>query len=510
MREGDIGRRRRRPAAFQIRLQFDRPTMAAPSEERIEEAYRRRLPVSARTCGDRLHHPREAQGEVFLRLALGRCVLLALALLGCGGSALEISNDAGSSRDAEVGGDAALPDRSSSGDAGGGDAGRADTSAATRPDGTCIANAYRRDGACMCSDTTPSVCGDACVDLRNDDQNCGACGQACLTSSVCVAGQCGAQAVVVQPGRAGSCEGMDLAVSDGSLFWADQAAGKILRAPVTGGAPAIIAEGEDAPSAIIVRGSTAYWLTGAPSLQQVAALLRAAPIAGGAATTVVSPADGLGGFTLSADGQTIYFSTSTTVSKVSASVSDGAPVVVAQLGIQLPRGLAVDGEYIVIATVYNGHIESVHLVDGVEARCESFDATGNPTNIMCTYIGKQVEAPPVVVTSAGRAFWPAEDAIGVNDVAPTGLSFQSIGANAGFSSISAIAVSGQTLFYADLGWANQGTIGELMLPPGDLTLTSDATPIRLARGQHAPQSVAADATRVYWSTSDCAILAHDR
>jgi hypothetical protein len=241
------------------------------------------------------------------RAALG--AVLVLALVGCGGSALEVQQDAGMARDTGAG------DASSPGDAAG-DLGRTDASAATRPDGTCVQNAYLHGDVCGCADGTPSVCGDACVDLTNDDQNCGACGHACVATSVCVSGQCSPPAVVVQPARTGTCGAMDITVSAGELFWADQATGRILRAPVTGGAPSIIAEGEDVPSAIIVNGSTAYWLAGArPQSSEVAALVRAAPITGGAATTVVAPTDGLAGFTVSPDGQTVYVSLPTTVSK---------------------------------------------------------------------------------------------------------------------------------------------------------------------------------------------------
>ncbi len=38
--------------------------------------------------------------------------------------------------------------------------------------------------------TTGTVCGGACVDLRNDDANCGACGTKCGAGTACKAGQC--------------------------------------------------------------------------------------------------------------------------------------------------------------------------------------------------------------------------------------------------------------------------------------------------------------------------------
>jgi hypothetical protein len=421
----------------------------------------------------------------------------ALLVVGCGGHALNPPADAGASRDA---------DAAPNGDSSAADGGAADLPSASLTDGRCIENAYAEDAACACAPGTPDVCPDGCRDLHDDDENCGAFGHACAPGAACAAGVCGAVPVVVVPARAGACDGMDITVAGGQLFWADHAAGTIVRADATGLAPSTIVAAEDVPSSILVRGSTVYWLAGPPPVPNaVAAKLRAAPIAGGAATTIVELAGGLGGFTVSADGQTIYFSVGFSVEKVPSSALGMMPVVVAQdAGDGIPQGLALDGDYLAYA---NDHVQSVHLVDGVVARCGSFDAQGSSTAINCSYIGKQTEGPFVVVAEGGRAAWPAGASIRWNGLASPVASNRAIfGAPFSFGPIGAIALSRQTVFFSDLrvGDPKKAIIGKVSLEP------DDAPTVHLARDQNAPQSLAVDDQRVYWSTADCAIVSAPR
>lgn len=60
-----------------------------------------------------------------------------------------------------------------------------------------------------CATTGLSQCGDLCVDLQADEQNCGACGVACVQGERCTAGACGTQCTAGQRSCDGSC--VDLA-----------------------------------------------------------------------------------------------------------------------------------------------------------------------------------------------------------------------------------------------------------------------------------------------------------
>jgi hypothetical protein len=54
---------------------------------------------------------------------------------------------------------------------------------------SCPANAECVAGSCVC-DTGFDICGDACVDLQTDPDNCGECGETCSGGAECVAGEC--------------------------------------------------------------------------------------------------------------------------------------------------------------------------------------------------------------------------------------------------------------------------------------------------------------------------------
>lgn len=60
-----------------------------------------------------------------------------------------------------------------------------------------------RDGACACPQDT---CGGACVDIRSDDANCGACGQRCDARSRCDFGTCACLEGFGRCGGATECE----------------------------------------------------------------------------------------------------------------------------------------------------------------------------------------------------------------------------------------------------------------------------------------------------------------
>jgi hypothetical protein len=164
----------------------------------------------------------------------------------------------------------------------------------------------------------------------------------------------------------------------------------------------------------------------------------------------------------------------------------------------LPRGLAVDGDH--LAFFYGDHVQSALLVDGSVATCASHDAQGNDTGVNCRYIGKQLVGPSVVVASGGQAYWASYGEVRTNELgAASTQGTLSLGLTFDDDDITAFAVSGPTVFYADLA----GGIGAFPAAANEL-------PTRLARDQPAPQSIAADAARVYWSTSACAIRAVDR
>lgn len=175
-------------------------------------------------------------------------------------------------------------------------------------------------------------CGAACVDLRGDGTNCGACGHACTSpKTACAAGQCACPiaecggacvdtavdaancgACGVQCGGAcasgrclvtlssGDSEPMAIAVDSSYVYWGVEG-GPIMRVPVTGGPSEVLAPGGGTrPSVLVVNATDVYWLHSMyPGIQRV-------PVAGGATVDVTSSNDMPGG--LAIDATYIYWS----------------------------------------------------------------------------------------------------------------------------------------------------------------------------------------------------------
>jgi hypothetical protein len=413
-------------------------------------------------------------------------VIAALALMGCGG-ANQAKDAAGLDGPAAEVADDVSP---------------SDASSATLPDGACAVGAYRQTGVCACQPDQPVVCGGVCTDLQNDDESCGECGHACAAEATCVAGVCGPEPAILQPPTMGSCKSMDIAVSGGTLFWADEAAGAVRRAPATGGPPTPIAVGEDGPKSIAVQGSMAYWLVGkSTSGYEAAQTLRAAPIDGGPVQTIVSPPDGVGGFVVSPDGQTIFFSTSTMIERISAA-APSAPVLVAneEKG-GIPRALALDGVHIAYPTSLNGDVDGVELADGQVARCGLQNPDGTLANVNCVRLGRLIEGPIQIVAHAGKVYWADYQSLKANDFFPMpDNGADTIGSRLPDGTVQAIAIGGDKLFYSgfDPRTPLDATVAQT-------ALVQDAPEVRLARVQNAPTSLASDGARIYWSTADCAI-----
>jgi len=428
-----------------------------------------------------------------VRLLLGSVVLTAsVTLAACG---------AGRSRDRSdtvVDADASLTD-----DAAGADG--ADLAGDAPPDGEVEAGS---DAGCACG-SSPSK---GCVDLRVDDENCGACGQGCAAEATCNAGVCGPTPTIIEPSRTTACGGLDLAVAGTTLFWADKARGEVLRASATVGAPTAIATLEDSPRALAVGGDEVFWLAGGQpmNVQVVPGLaIRAASVGGGLARTVISRAEGVDAFTVTADGRTVYYSTSTRIEKTAAAAQTAPIVVMANAARgDVPVGLGLDGSTLAFIGEFSGDVDAAMLVDGQVATCAPVQTFDPASAVLCLPVGRDINGR-TLVAAGGMAYF--HDGAMMKQGPLNGgygwFSPTTIAEVDGW--LTDIAMSSDALFFSDSGssddgisMSSDGTVLKLPLPAGE-----QSVPSRLARAQNAPLSVATDGARVYWSTADCAIKA---
>jgi hypothetical protein len=404
-----------------------------------------------------------------------------------------------------------MPD--ASGAAGNADA--ATTYPVTTADGRCVEGAFARNGVCVCQTDIPTVCSAGCTDTKLDDDNCGACGHKCGPTQTCNDGMCGPSPVNVVPASAGcattvgsvagfSDMGLSVAVSGGTLYWADAGHGTVKSQPAGGGPVTVLAMNEKAPHALAVNGPSVYWLSwvagapGAGGAAPITATLRKA--AGGAPTDVVSATSetgGILGFAVSADGTTIYFSSGTSVKKVAA--GGGAATEIAQeVKGGLPGALALDGTKIVYPTGQNGDVDVITPVAGTVSLCGKEDpATGEfdpKLQVNCLRVGRSRGSLVLsaILAKADRAYWINGASVQANPTGPNAIPMnEDLGTPGG--DVTAMAMAADKIYFGD---------GELIEKVG---LTSGSASSRIARGQKGASSIAVDGSSVYWSTKDCGI-----
>jgi hypothetical protein len=362
----------------------------------------------------------------------------------------------------------------------------------TRPSGSCVTGAFKRNGVCTCQAATPNVCGDQCVDVQTDDANCGCCGNACGPTSTCNQGKCGPAAIEIVPASPG-CESIDLAVEAGTLYWTDKGHGRVSSMPTTGGVVTTIAAFNlGAPSQIAVRDKSVYWA--APG-----AIMHATPTIQPHTITMITP----NGFAVSADGAYVYYSTGTSVVRVLATTGASPVVVAREEHGGIPTALALDGSVLAYPTDLNGDVDVATLNEGKVASCGKEGPNGELLNVDCLRVARSQGSllREKIVAQQGRVLWADGSTLKMSGTTPGSPPANDFVAGTNADFISSFATLGNMIYFSDHAAADtaSGVIYKA-------AFARDQTAIRLARGQREPRSVVVDDKRVYWSTSDCRIM----
>lgn len=372
-------------------------------------------------------------------------------------------------------------------------------------DGRCEAEgAYSSgaDGVCVCPPRAPSDCGSVCADFQTDDANCGACGHACGPTATCQAGTCGSPVTTVVAAAAG-CGQIDVALAAGALYWADRDHGTISRMMLPDGAPTTFVTAEAKPDLLTVAGSKLFWIDvvsstpvdgSVPLQMRTTAKVRALMLPDGQPVdlaTEVNSTGGILGLAVSADGSRVYYSAGTAVRVVPSGGGSAVDVVSAMNGV--PAALALAGSVLVYATTDKANIELATVAEGATASCAPPESASSSCRELVDGQGGLFSR--TVLLSGGRVIWATGDALLTILVSES--TYKSITYFA--STVTALAAVGDEVFV--------GIAGERGPGPGEILAVAaapDAVPTRLARDQ-AAVSIAADATAVYWATSDCRI-----
>jgi hypothetical protein len=359
--------------------------------------------------------------------------------------------------------------------------------------GACPSRSVKHpDGLCYCLPATLSACANGCGDFQVDPDHCGDCNTKCGASQACSAGKCSVAPTTLVPAAAG-CGAMHLAVAGGTLYWTDKMHGTLSSVSTkAGGAPMMLVQNQMAPTLLSVHGTSLYWLATGSKSVMTATTAGATPMA-----VATSPTDDIGGFTLSEDGASLYFSAGTKVSKTTAAPA-GTPSEVGHEDSGIPKALAVAGNLIAYPADMNGDVDVMTVVPGTPSVCASPDSTV-AVNMSCARLARSqggINLENIFIVGDG-VYWANDLQIstssatmskGVNDTVAMSPSNTA-------TKITAFTISNSVVYFTD----DSGSVYKAPLMLGGAITT-------LARAQMSPSSIVADDANVYWATSDCAIM----
>jgi hypothetical protein len=384
---------------------------------------------------------------------------------------------------------------------------------ATLVNGKCVPGAFLHNNVCQCQSDVPMVCDFACTDVTTDPANCGACDRPCAPTAACNGGACGPSVTNEVPAAPG-CLSLHIAFDAGALFWTDQGHGTVETQSAPGGATSISST-ETRPGLITVSGSNLFWINGASAAPvgvgppvTTTATLREASLPGGAPRDLVTETNtsgGIRGLVVSPDGKTVYYSSDTKVKSIAADAAAGSAGTVVgseeRNGIPTELAISSDGNTLAYVTDFDGDVDviTVNNADHLSASCGKLDPADPTDNALlqvhCVRIARSQGSPffEGIILSGTNAFWSNDGAILVNAATPLATQGNQQIASTNGAPITALAGNANDIYF--------GQDGSIEKTP----YVVNSTAIVMARAQAAPSSIALDATKVYWSTGDCAI-----
>jgi hypothetical protein len=307
--------------------------------------------------------------------------------------------------------------------------------------------------------------------------------------------------------RLPGCGAARLVVAGGKVLWTERATGavKSLAAGAPGGTPAVVAANQPMPGAITADDTNVYWANEGDRT------IMKAPLAGGAATPLLTAPEVVAGIVASAG--TVYYGAGPSTYKVAS--AGGAPVTLMTFPAcrtSTVGAVALDATHL-YQTDHNQLFLTRERIDGTQMindRCAA-----DPPN------APKIQAPDTISHSQGGLLLDALAVVGgevvwadhgnINAKAGAGdttTGSRPVAYTLGGNTITGFAVAGASVYFGESadppGQAGAGAVEVAPLDPGE---AGAGDPTIVARDQPNAGAFTADATHVYWVTRTASTVA---
>jgi len=335
--------------------------------------------------------------------------------------------------------------------------------------GVCIG------GVCGCP-IGEVLCGQSCVNVQTDSNNCGACTVECDPRvRSCQSGACtcldGTSACTLTQLAGNLDQPQNIVVDHAYVYF--PASDSVYKVPIDGGTPVVIASGQGTPESVAVDGTGVYWVdTGTTGT------IMAAPLDGGAPFALASGQSNPSGTVVT--GGNVYWVTESggTDAIMTVPTAGGTPTPFANVQA---TNIAVDANNVYACVVLPQPTDGALVMESSQIVRMPLDGGA------ATVLASQTIASPIAV-DAVNVYWlggaPLElgvIAVAIDGGAPVTLA-------AGIQAHSIVS-DGTNLYYSLF----TSTPSDVMRMP-----VTGGTPVVVAALQNNPASVAVDGTSVYW------------